>query len=128
MHDITSRKDLAELVHLFYARIRQDDVLGPIFNRHVNDWTHHEEVICDFWESQLLFTKRYRGNPLEAHVQLDKKEGYTLSNEDFGLWMNLWYKTVDELFEGEVAERAKNNARKMSTYLYLKMFEKRGKM
>ena len=51
--------------------------------------------------------------------------GNTISQEHFGQWMNLWYRTIDELFEGEYANMAKNRARKMSTFLYLKIFEAR---
>ncbi len=29
---------LKRLVHTFYARVRDDDLLGPIFNREVADW------------------------------------------------------------------------------------------
>jgi len=45
----------------------------------------------------------------------------------FGLWLNLWFQTIDELFEGDYAENAKRRARKMGTFLYLKIFEARGK-
>lgn len=125
MRDIKDRNDLRKLVGEFYARIRKDEILGPIFNRHIQDWDHHLELITDFWESQLLYTKRYRGNPQEAHIRVDKGENHSLSNEHFGLWLNLWFKTIDEFFEGEIAERAKHNARKMSTFLYLKIWEAR---
>jgi len=40
----------------------------------------------------------------------------------FGLWLNLWFETLDELYEGEVVAIAKNRARKMSTMLTLKIF------
>ena len=43
----------------------------------------------------------------------------------FGLWLNLCFMTIDELFEGDYAENAKRRARKMGTFLYLKIFEAR---
>ncbi len=46
--------------------------------------------------------------------------------EHFGEWINLWLETIDEHFAGELANRAKNNARKMASHLYLNIFEARG--
>ncbi len=43
----------------------------------------------------------------------------------FGIWLNLWYQTINELFEGDFAENAKRRARKMGTFIYLKIFEAR---
>lgn len=125
LKDIESRQDVFNLVDTFYVKIRAHERLGPIFNKSIKEWPEHLEKLTDFWESQLLFTKRFRGNPQEAHIKVDKQEGGTITNEHFGLWLNLWFETVDELYQGELAERAKHNARKMSTFLYLKMWEAR---
>ncbi len=125
MNDIESREDIAHLVTTFYDKIKIEPTLGPIFIRAIHDWPTHIEHLTDFWQSQLLFNKRFRGNPAEAHVKVDKAEGHSITPEHFGLWMNLWFETIDELFEGEIAERAKRNARKMNTNLYLKIWEAR---
>ncbi|EEX96548.1 SEC-independent protein translocase TatC, partial [Brucella ceti M644/93/1] len=29
------------LVEIFYGRAREDEIIGPIFNRTVKDWDHH---------------------------------------------------------------------------------------
>ncbi len=34
-----TEEEVVSLVHSFYARIRQDEVLGPIFNGLITDWT-----------------------------------------------------------------------------------------
>ena len=40
------------LVATFYARIRRDEVLGPIFLTAIGeDWTAHLKTMCDFWSS-----------------------------------------------------------------------------
>ena len=70
---------------------------------------------------------KYQGNPLEVHVKVDKKFKQSITELHFGIWLNLWYQTLDELFEGEVVENAKRRARKMGTFLYLKIFEARYK-
>lgn len=125
MEDIQNREDIKQLVETFYSKVRVDEVLGPIFNRAISDWDAHTEKITDFWESQLLFTKRFRGNPMEAHVKVDKNEGYTITNEMFGYWLNLWFQTADEMFAGDITERAKHNARKLSVFMFMKIWEAR---
>lgn len=67
--DIKSREDLHLLVYTFYEKIKIESTLGPIFIRAIKDWPTHIDHITDFWQSQLLFTKRYRGNPAEVHVK-----------------------------------------------------------
>mgnify|MGYP003424153063 FL=1 len=123
--EITSRPDIKLLVETFYGRIRLHPVLGPIFNGIITDWPSHLELLTDFWETQLLFERKYWGNPLAAHQEVDEKMDYTMKSEHFGLWLNLWFATLDELFQGETAQVAKNRARKMSTMLYLNIFENR---
>ncbi|WP_299643760.1 group III truncated hemoglobin, partial [uncultured Ruegeria sp.] len=50
-------------VRAFYARVRQDAVLGPVFANHVTDWSAHEEKIASFWRNAILFERSYDGNP-----------------------------------------------------------------
>ncbi|MDC6355342.1 MULTISPECIES: group III truncated hemoglobin [unclassified Robiginitalea] len=123
--DIANRKDVARLVRTFYGKIRQHPVLGPIFEQNITDWEAHFEVLTDFWESQLFPVKKYWGNPVTAHQQVDVQSGGTITMDHFGQWINLWTETLDELFEGDNAWIAKNRARKMSTMLFLKIYENR---
>lgn len=125
--DIKNREDIRLLVISFYAKIRKDTVLGPIFNGIITDWEHHFGLLTDFWETQLFLKRKYFGNPVTAHQAVDDKVRHTITPEHFGLWMNLWFATIDELFEGETAYIAKNRAQKMSTMLYLKIYEHRSK-
>ncbi|MCG2460689.1 group III truncated hemoglobin [Flavobacteriaceae bacterium F89] len=125
--EITSRPDIKLLVHTFYGKIRLHPVLGPIFNSIVTDWPTHLDLLTDFWETQLLFERKYRGNPLAVHQEVDEKMDHSMKSEHFGIWLNLWFETLDELFQGDTAQIAKNRARKMSTMLYLNIFENRKK-
>lgn len=122
---IKNRKDIHLLVSCFYEKIRKDPNLGPIFNSIIVDWESHFELLTDFWESQLLVKRTYHGNPIDVHQEVDTKMNHTITSEHFGLWLNLWFETLDELFTGEVAWLAKNRAQKMSTMLFLKIFEHR---
>lgn len=123
--DITNRKDVKNLVVTFYSKIRTHDILGPIFNQIITDWEAHFELLTDFWEAQLFLKRNYRGNPVAAHQEVDTKVNHSVTSEHFGLWLNIWFQTIDELFEGETAWIAKNRAQKMSTMLFLKIFEHR---
>ena len=122
--DIKTRDDVALLVSSFYEKVRNDNTLKPFFST-IEDWNKHLGTLTTFWESSLFLKTKYYGNPLQAHIKVDQIHDNKISQEHFGLWMNLWFETIDELFEGEYANMAKNRARKMSTFLYLKLFEAR---
>lgn len=123
--DIKTREDIFLLVSQFYKKVRKDVVLGPFFNTTIKDWNAHLHHLTTFWESSLFLKTKYSGNPLEAHINVDKANNNSINELHFGIWLNLWFETIDELFEGEYAENAKRRARKMSTFLYLKIFEAR---
>lgn len=124
---IQSRDEVSLLVRTFYARIRQDELLGPIFNGIIEDWEEHLELLTDFWETQLLYNRKYYGNPMTAHVSVDREVDNTITEMHFGVWINLWINTLDELFDSmdEVANIAKNRARHMGTFLYVNLFNAR---
>ncbi len=124
--DISNREDVLTLVTKFYTKVRKDEVLGPFFSE-IKDWDEHLDRLTTFWESSLFLKTKYYGDPLQAHVKADNQNNNKISELHFGLWLNLWYETIDELFEGDYAENAKRRARKMGTFLYLKVFEARNK-
>ncbi|MDT7827451.1 group III truncated hemoglobin [Pricia sp. S334] len=123
--EIETRDDVQLLVETFYGRIRKDKVLGPIFNGIISDWKEHLSLLTDFWETQLFLTRKYYGNPVTAHQEVDEKMEGKITSEHFGLWLNIWFATIDELFDGERAWIAKNRARKMSTMLYMQIYQHR---
>lgn len=124
-NDIKTRADIFKLVSSFYVKVRKDELLGPFFNNTITDWEEHLERLTTFWESNLFLKTKYLGNPLEVHVEVDKNYDNTITEIHFGVWLNLWFQTIDELFTGEYAEKAKLRARKMGTFLHLKIFESR---
>jgi len=126
-HDIKTREDVSKLIHTFYADVREDELLGPIFNSMIKDWDKHLDLLTDFWETNLFFVKKYAGNPLAAHVRADKFHNHTINEFHFGIWLNLWFKNIDSLFEGENAQLAKNRARNMSTFMNMEIFKHKPK-
>ncbi|WP_432329955.1 group III truncated hemoglobin [Mucilaginibacter sp. P25] len=52
------------MVDSFYTKIRQDDLLGPIFNERIGDkWSEHLEKMYSFWQTTLLGEHTYSGRP-----------------------------------------------------------------
>ena len=73
----------------------------------------------DFWENALFFTGGYNGNPLKTHQAFHNKS--PLTNEHFKHWLTLFLENVDELFEGEKAELAKQRATSIATVMQMKI-------
>jgi hemoglobin len=127
--DIQNREDVYKLVERFYDKVKIDSLLGPFFNPIIKNWDEHLNHLTTFWESSLFFGKKlnqkYTGDPLKVHIKVDQEQNNSITELHFGVWLNLWYQTIDELFVGDNAELAKRRARKMGTFLYLKIFEAR---
>lgn len=123
--DIANREDVELLINTFYGAIRQEKVLGPIFNKVIDNWDDHLTLLADFWETNLFFVSKYKGNPAQVHRRVDQEEGGTITQDHFFRWITLWTQTTDHLFEGERANMAKQRARKMSTHLYIHIFSAR---
>lgn len=123
--DIANREDVHLLVTTFYKKVRKDKLLGPIFNQSIQNWPEHLEWLTDFWETNLFFIKKFKGNPLLKHQVVDAHQNHSLEGLHFGVWLNLWFETLDQLFQGEKATLARNRARKMGNFLYLKIFDSR---
>ena len=62
--DLCTEEEVSRLVHGFYASVRKDAVLGPVFEEHVRDWDRHLPTMVDFWSGALRGTARFRGAPL----------------------------------------------------------------
>lgn len=124
-HDILDRNDVYLLVSKFYEKVKVDSEIGPFFHESIKNWDAHLEKITNFWESSLFFISTYSGNPGRAHIKVDVENNNLINEKSFGIWLNLWVQTINENFEGELAELAKHNARKMATHLHLKIFTAR---
>jgi hemoglobin len=96
---VVSEETIRRQVHTFYGRVRQDPVLGPIFNAAVEDWDEHLARLCDFWSSVLLATGRFRGSPMAAHARRPE-----IQDEHFALWLELFERTAREVCPPDAAE------------------------
>ncbi len=109
MRVLKSRKDIELLVESFYESVKNDELIAYFFTEVVElDWNHHIPRICDFWESVILGTKFFDGNPMIKHIELNQKSA--LKKLHFNRWLKLWNQTVDSNFSGEMADKAKSSA------------------
>ncbi|HSZ53947.1 MAG TPA: group III truncated hemoglobin [Caulobacteraceae bacterium] len=84
---------IREVVHAFYARVRADPTLGPIFEREIDgEWDAHLVKLCDFWSSVLLMTGRFKGTPMVVHTRLPE-----IGGGHFMRWLALFRQTAEEL-------------------------------
>lgn len=109
---------LKRLVDTFYARVRADETLGPIFNDAISDWPEHLEKLVSFWSSVMLTSGRYKGQPVPAHM----KHRDRISPELFNHWLALWARTTDEVMEPAAADALKAKAARIAESLQLAMF------
>lgn len=102
---------VSALVDTFYARVREDDLLGPIFLAKLgDDWTAHLAKLKDFWSAVSLGTRRYGGRPMPAHLTL----GPAVTPAHFERWLSLFRETLDELMPNpQAADFFHNRARMM---------------
>ncbi|MGB6655571.1 MAG: group III truncated hemoglobin [Methylovirgula sp.] len=89
---------IERLVHAFYARVREDPEIGPIFAARIEGWEPHLERMCAFWSSVALMSGRYHGRPLQKHLPLPIKARH------FDRWLALFEMTAQEQCPPEAAK------------------------
>ncbi len=118
--DIQSREDIELLMTRFYDKVKKDDTIGYIFNEVAKvNWDHHIPIICDFWETLLLDAAKYRNNAMAVHYALNRKEPF--EEKHFDRWLFLFNETVDQLFEGNIADMAKKKAKSIASLMLFRM-------
>ncbi|MBL7742158.1 MAG: group III truncated hemoglobin [Chitinophagaceae bacterium] len=118
--DITTRKSIELLITRFYEKVRQDNIIGFIFNDVMKvNWEEHLPVMFDFWETILLNETKYMRNAMGIHFEVNRK--VKLEKKHFVRWVQLFTETTDELYTGEVAEMAKKRARSIADVMLFKM-------
>ena len=101
-NDISTLKDIQFLVDQFYAAVQKDLFLGPIFNdRLAGRWEMHHKKLYRFWHTVLLRRPDYFGDPVPMHFDMN------INQHHFDEWLKIWTATIDDNFEGLIAERAK---------------------
>lgn len=111
--DLCTEEEVTRLVHGFYGGVRQDAVLGPIFEAHISQWDRHLATMVDFWSGALRGTARFRGAPMPKHAALPG-----LDVQLFQRWLALFRQTTATLGNDAMAERANELAARIAESLW----------
>lgn len=115
-NDIQNLDDIKLLVDTFYGKVRENSLLKDIFNNIIQDrWPEHLAKMYNFWQTVLLEEHTYYGSPFVPHAKLP------VDLEHFDEWLMLFNSTVDDLFEGEKAEKAKWQGQRMAEMFHSKI-------
>lgn len=112
---------ITRLVHGFYADVRADALLGPVFAQALgDDWEPHLARMVDFWSTIALGSRRFRGSVMGKHLPLP---GITPAH--FAAWVGLWKQHTDRLCQPADAERLQQAAHGVARQLFTGMLGKR---
>jgi hemoglobin len=111
---------IERLVHGFYAKVREDALLGPIFAARVEDWPVHLARMCRFWSSVMLMSGTYHGNPMIKHVPLP------IDAEHFDRWLELFETAAREICPPDAAPLFIDRAHRIAQSLELAVASRNG--
>ena len=118
-----SKDAIRHLVDRFYARVRRDALLGPVFARALGEdgeaWDAHLARLRDFWSSVMLRSGRYHRDPFSAHLRLPD-----IAPGMFDRWLALFNETCAELFEPDAAAAFRERAERFARSLRIGLFER----
>jgi hemoglobin len=90
---------ITQLVHGFYADVRNDPLLGPVFEKALHGrWDAHLQRLVDFWSTVAMGTRSFKGGVFGKHMAL---EGITPAH--FAAWVGLWQQHTSRIFAPDVA-------------------------
>ena len=123
LFDVVTEASIARLIDAFYARVRRDPVLGPIFEAAIeaDEWPEHLATMRRFWSSVMLMSGRYSGNPVAVHRAVRGIE-----RPMFDRWLGLFEETARALFTPEVAFRFVEKATRIAFSLRVALFHRLG--
>jgi hemoglobin len=104
---------IERLVHSFYARIREDALLAPVFDARIRDWDLHLQRMCAFWSSVALMSGRYHGSPMTKHLPLPVDAAH------FDRWLALFEETARKVCPPEAEAHFVERARRIAESLEL---------
>lgn len=114
-----NRESITALVHGFYADVRLDPLLGPVFERALaGQWEPHLKRLVEFWSTIVLGTRSFRGNVVGKHMEL---EGITPAH--FATWVRLWAQHTSRLFTPGVAQQLQQAAHGVARNLFRAYFD-----
>jgi hemoglobin len=113
-----SETQLETLIPHFYARVREDALIGPVFAGAIADWDGHLNTLIAFWSSVMLTSGRYKGSPVAAHL----KHLSAITPEMFDRWLSLWAEVTGELLPPPAAAALQSKAARIAESLKLALY------
>lgn len=113
---------IERLIHSFYADVRADPMLAPIFAAIIEDWTPHLAQMCAFWSSVVLMTGAYHGRPMEKHLPLP------IEGAHFDRWLALFEAAARRECPPAAAELFIERAHRIGESLELGLAAQRGQL
>lgn len=89
--ELCTEQEVTRLVHAFYARVRREPRLGPVFSARIQHWDAHLGQLVDFWSAMLRGTRRFSGAPMPKHMAMEE-----LDRDLFDRWLQLFRQTTAE--------------------------------
>jgi hemoglobin len=118
--DLADRGDVEALLRRFYSQVLVDDILAePFAEIRLTGLESHLPVICDFWQTVLFRAGLYGGSALRAHQPVHDRHALTAGH--FLRWLTLWNSTVDQMYQGPVAEHAKIQATRIARAMHRRL-------
>lgn len=111
--NVCSEEEIELLVRRFYAQVREDPVLGPVFAARVDDWESHLLLLMDFWSTMLRGTSRFSGAPMPKHLAIPG-----LQWPMFQRWLQLFEQTTAELGNPQMKQLADAAAHRVATAIW----------
>ena len=102
--DQITKENIETMVMHFYSRVLKDDIVGPFFIEELGDdmdnkyWKPHLKKLVDFWATTVQGDNSYKRDPFNPHMMMD------IETETFTQWLKLFYETLDEIYEPEIAD------------------------
>ena len=91
----SDRVRLRALVHGFYDELRQDEEIGPLFERAIgHDWQAHLDRMVEFWATLVLGSRSFTGDVFGRHMAVPG-----LQPAMFARWQAVWKKHTEARFE-----------------------------
>ncbi len=121
--DSIGEQAIRDLVHGFYDEVRNDPLIGPMFDAHIASeaWPVHLAKMCDFWSSVVLKSGRYDGRPLPPHMAIGN-----ISDAQFERWLILFRPVARRTLPPQHAARAIMQAERMADSFRLSLAFSRG--
>jgi len=112
--DQITKDNIETMVMNFYARVLKDDIVGPFFIEELGEdmdnkyWKPHLKKLVNFWATTVLEDNSYTRDPFNPHMVMD------LETETFDRWLKLFFETLEEVYEPQMADIFKEKSRNIA--------------